>query len=278
MRLRLRLLALAAALAWAAGAAGADLTKIDRTIKKEPAYRGKPRYCLLVLGPEAKNKVWLVLDGDTLYVDRNGNGDLTEEGEGVKAPEFKGSDHPAHEKERALKLGDLTAGGLTHKDLHLTQLVYRRKVPPKTGDAKTWQDYLDSIRKKVPDGVTFVVNLKLDCRVYTAFADKQRPPVLHFAGLDEGHLAFAASAREAPVIHFGGELTMRVHARDKLQLPEGSDRVTVYVGTRGLGAGTFVHMSHDLVPKGNSPVLEVRFPAKGKGAAVTRKYELKERC
>src|SRR5262249_17986366 len=47
-------------------------------------YRGKPAYCLLVFGLEAKTRVWLVLDGDTLYVDRNGNGDLTEEGKPVK--------------------------------------------------------------------------------------------------------------------------------------------------------------------------------------------------
>ena len=64
--------------------AGADLTKVDRSIKKEPAYRTKsPKYCLLVFGPEAKTRVWLVLDGDTLYIDRNGNGDLTEQGERV---------------------------------------------------------------------------------------------------------------------------------------------------------------------------------------------------
>ncbi len=55
-----------------------DLARLDRTIAKEPAYQSKqPRYCLLVFGSEAKTRVWLVLDGDTLYVDRNGNGDLT---------------------------------------------------------------------------------------------------------------------------------------------------------------------------------------------------------
>jgi hypothetical protein len=62
---------------------GADLTKIDRTIAKEPAYATKPKYCLLVFGPEAKTRVWLVMDGAFLYVDRNGNGDLTEPDEKV---------------------------------------------------------------------------------------------------------------------------------------------------------------------------------------------------
>src|SRR5262245_12310826 len=64
--------------------AAVDLTRIDRTIAKEPAYKSKPKYCLLVFGPEAKTRVWLVLDGEVLYVDRNGNGDLTQEGKQVK--------------------------------------------------------------------------------------------------------------------------------------------------------------------------------------------------
>src|SRR5712692_5878487 len=57
---------------------GVDLAKIERTIAKEPVYQTKtPQYCLLVLGPEAKTHMWLVLDGKVLYVDRNGDGDLT---------------------------------------------------------------------------------------------------------------------------------------------------------------------------------------------------------
>jgi hypothetical protein len=67
----------------AATAQGADLTKIDRTIAREPTYKNKPRYCLLVFGPEARSRVWLVQDGDVVYIDRNGNGDLTEPGEKV---------------------------------------------------------------------------------------------------------------------------------------------------------------------------------------------------
>src|SRR5262249_4035052 len=62
-------------------AAAADLAKIDRTIAREPAYKGKPKYCLLVLGPEAKTRIWLVMDDNSLYVDRNGDGDLTATGD-----------------------------------------------------------------------------------------------------------------------------------------------------------------------------------------------------
>ena len=62
----MRMLSFIFALLLASGTAGtgrgADLTKIDRTINKEPAYRGKPKYCLLVFGTEAKFRVWLVRD------------------------------------------------------------------------------------------------------------------------------------------------------------------------------------------------------------------------
>lgn len=67
------------ALLWCAAPAwAADLSKIDRTIAKEPAYQGQPKYCLLVFGPEARTPMWLVLDDKTLYLDRAGNGDLTD--------------------------------------------------------------------------------------------------------------------------------------------------------------------------------------------------------
>jgi hypothetical protein len=60
-----------------------NLTKLERTLAREPVYKTRPQYCLLVFGAEADFLVWLVQDGETLYVDRNGNGDLTEPGEQV---------------------------------------------------------------------------------------------------------------------------------------------------------------------------------------------------
>ena len=57
----------------------ADLTLIPRTIKREPTYESKsPKYCLAVFGKEAAHRVWLVHDGDRLFVDRDGDGELIE--------------------------------------------------------------------------------------------------------------------------------------------------------------------------------------------------------
>lgn len=54
-----------------------DLAKIERKILRVPTWRSDaPRFCLLVFSP--RHRVWLAVDGDDLYADLNGNGDLTE--------------------------------------------------------------------------------------------------------------------------------------------------------------------------------------------------------
>ena len=59
-----------------------DYRKIDRSIVKEPEYSsGEPLYGLMLFGRQATFRVWIVLDGETIYVDRNGDGDLTTEDE-----------------------------------------------------------------------------------------------------------------------------------------------------------------------------------------------------
>lgn len=47
---------------------------------KEPAYQSRPKYCLITLGDSADAKVWMVEDGRRLFVDKNANGDLTDDG------------------------------------------------------------------------------------------------------------------------------------------------------------------------------------------------------
>src|SRR5205823_3707667 len=108
-------LAVLAVLLSAPLARATDLTKIDRRIAREPAYQTKsPRCCLLVFGLEARTRVWLVQDGDTLYVDRDGTGDLTGDGKRVKVQE-QGDSY------RSFAAGDLTIDGLTHTGLTVTQ-------------------------------------------------------------------------------------------------------------------------------------------------------------
>jgi len=51
---------------------------------REPTYAsGEPGYLVVAFGREEQCRVWLVLDGERLFVDRNGNADLTEPGERI---------------------------------------------------------------------------------------------------------------------------------------------------------------------------------------------------
>jgi hypothetical protein len=258
---------------WPALAHAADLSEVDRTIKKEPAYKGKPKYCLLVFGPEAKTKVWLVLDGDTLYVDRNGNGDLTEAGERIAAPALRPGSNPFCTRERSIRVGTISIGGLTHTDLVVGQMEFRRTMPG-------WQEDMDAVWRQAPDGAVYEVSVNLDPKSYEQFGGAAGRRVKHLAFVDRnGRLAFADRPQDAPVIHFGGPLTLHVRPGEKLQRGDCPEPVNLWLGTAGFGPGTFAIMWYDLVPQGVHPVLEVRFSAKDSGAQpVTRKYVLKQRC
>jgi hypothetical protein len=67
-----------------AAAAAAD-EPTQKKIRKEPPLHDNARYALLTFGPKAQTRVWLIIDGDLAYIDRNANGDLTDPGERAEA-------------------------------------------------------------------------------------------------------------------------------------------------------------------------------------------------
>jgi len=146
---------------WAASIPAADLTKIDRTIAKEPAYQTKPLYCLLVFGPEAKAKAWVVLDGDVLFVDRNCNGDLT------------GKDNRIEMVYRSPSLGVFQAGDIIEDTGKIKHTALRLNVPGK-GKGVSLAIAVEGKRRE------YAGFLKDDELV---FADRpQDAPIVHFNG------------------------------------------------------------------------------------------------
>ncbi len=229
-------------LASAPALAGVDLGKIDRTIKKEPVYQTKtPGYCLLVFGPEARTRVWLVLDGDTLYIDRDGSGDLT--GKDKHVAKGKGL------------LATFPGGQI-------------RDADGKTKHTVTVMQF-----KEKKETFHFVTATVAGKDTYMAGADA------------EGTLAFAARPQDAPVIHFGGPLHMGLNSKfadaEKAGLARGTQPTELYawVGTPGLGKGTFAALLHQRVPNSVHPVAEIEFPNKqATGPALKARIVLKERC
>jgi hypothetical protein len=257
------------ALAAAAGAGAADLAKVERRVAKEPAYRSKsPRYALLVLGPGAKDRVWLVKDGGALYVDRNGNGDLTEPGEKVAARK-RGSAEEGYEFEA----GDLTLSGKTHHNLRVAVNPVKRWM---FGENAKRPD-LQAAIKADPAAETLIVSLDV-----AAPHLKAKGLVTVLAGPFDlnGPLLMAAKPTHAPVIHCAGPLEVTFYASRPTLRRDRATEVIAVAGTPGLGAGTFAMIGYDqTIPAAAHPKMEVTFPpAKAGSPPVKKLFELKERC
>jgi hypothetical protein len=240
-------------LCWFAGATcapAADLSKVDRSIAKEPAYKSKsPRYCLLALGPGAKHKVWLVLDGDTLYVDRNGNGDLTEAGEST-GPDDRNSD--------PMSFKPITILGPDGKTEEKLTFALYGWFDYKAG--KDWGEIGPS------------VSVWWKGRWFGSWGDETGP------------CAWGTKPENAPVLHIDGPLQMGFEVRAHQALARkgsGQYELSVGVGTKGLGKGSFVHLcyANGAIPEKVYPTALLEFPNKTPGGPPIRvRAVLKERC
>ena len=209
-----------------------DLSRIPRTLAKEPVYRTAPRYCLLVLGPAAKSRVWLALDGSDLYVDRNRNGLLTDTGEKLTA------------KDGLFTIGELVEADGKSRYTGVT-LGLDRKYP--TGDGK------------------FLVKpFELQATVrgqYDMFAE----PI------------FSSKAAEAPIVHFGGPLTMRVFD-PRLVLKGQRAAFRCLIRTPGLGEQAEATVYHARIPEHVFPNLSIELPMANGAPPLRQTAVLKTRC
>jgi hypothetical protein len=260
------LLAAAVTLLLAPAAQATDLTKIPRQITKEPAYQTKtPKYCLLVFGLDANSRVWLVQDGDTLYVDRRGNGDLTGDGQRVKVKQ-EGDGF------RAFEVGDITIDGLTHTGLSVTQIKASREL---AGNDQEWE----RIKKSGPEPWMWWVRISAE----RAADDKRELPkrigyVINGDGA--GMLLFADRPQDAPIIHLNGPFTLALQDRRQRFIPGEKTMLQIGVGPQGVGPGTFAFVLYpNTIPNDVYPQAEITFPAKEPGQTpITNKYTLKQRC
>ncbi len=217
-----------------------DLKKIVLRVGKEPAYRtGKPAYCLAVFGPLAATRLWLVHDGEDLYVDRDGDGDLTGPGEKVaarvKKVSIETSFGPVDGEELSFEIGDVTeqGGRFKHRGFRLevdSSRTYRLTVLT----AGKWEQY--SYRFK-----------------------------------------FAAAAKEAPVIHFHGPRRLQLVGRPQLT-PSADGELAVEVSTPGLGPNSTAVYYNLSIPRDVHPRAEVTFPARSGGKPMTVRATLDKRC
>jgi hypothetical protein len=269
--------AVAAALLFLPGAAPADLTKVNRTIAKEPAYVSKqPRYCLLVFGPQAATRVWLVIDGDFLYIDRNGNGDLTEPGERVRFSAFRAAGEGPIAEQREAEAGVIWEGKLKHERFVVQQQRVRKSYAAK----EPWEEALLADVGKTGDDLVYQLSVSLEIRPRPGDPIRIAGRVSQSAGTDgTGFLQFADRPEAAPVVHFRGPLQMGLFVPQRLPPAADEGKLEAFVGTPGLGKGTFAAVNYDgLITAGASPVAEIEFPAASDGPPLRARYTLPHRC
>ncbi|MBI3461532.1 MAG: hypothetical protein HY000_00510 [Planctomycetes bacterium] len=247
----------------------ADLTKIDRKIAKEPAYRAQPKYCLLVFGPEARTRVWLVLDGDALYVDRNSNGDLTEDGERVAAKKGESSD--TEQGSLSFEVGEFRDGPLTHKSL----TVGVGKLDYLADREEQVKEYLAAD----PQARGYTVSVEVEVPGWNGAGIGGRVQQIAFFLDARGFLKFADKREDAPIIHFGGPWQVTLFGRHKLTVGRQADFV-LGVGTPGIGPGTTAYVGYEgVIPEKVYPTVEIAYPPVREGAEPAKEqYELKGRC
>jgi hypothetical protein len=247
-------------------ASAADLAKIERKIAKEPAYQTKtPKYCLLVFGLDAKTRAWLVQDGDTLYVDRRGNGDLTEDTNRVKIKEQSDS-------HRQFDAGDITLDGLTHTVLSVTQMKVSEDL---VGNDQEWE----RIKKSGPEPWMWWLRITAE-RADDDNRDLPKKMDYVINGDGAGMLLFADKAQDAPIIHLNGPFTLALQDRKQRLIPGDKTMLQIGVGPQGVGPGSFAFVLYpNTIPNDAYPEAEITFPTKSPGQVpIKLKYTLKQRC
>ncbi len=219
----------------------AEPGKVDRTIGNEPRYVTKePRYGMIFLGQHPPTRIWLVLDGDTLYLDRNANGNFSDSGEKIEAS-------PSQNAERGLReyeVAEITekSTGRKHKGFKLTR-------PNR-------------------DSGHVLLSLEIDgLGIQTAGIDR------------EGTLEFALKPEAAPVVHFNGPLQMNLTSNTPLTRNAKGSRLNGCIGTPGIGPGTFAVVPYDEVPEDAHPQVKIHFRHSQKQtSSIQQEIALEHRC
>ncbi|MCX7702175.1 MAG: hypothetical protein N2039_14965 [Gemmataceae bacterium] len=248
--------------------------EFDRRIGKEPKYQGQPSYCLLVFDAEAKQRVWLVHDGESLYVDRNGNGDLTEAGEKVAARVARAKTNEEPEG-YLFEVGTLKVGKLPPKSLTVTAIRLKRFEDGPPGELPAVRAALQRDRM----ALGYMVRVEAERPGIKGGGDGGRVDFVSGPTDLNGVLQFAPTPSEAPVLHYAGPLDLNFYTiKPELQVGRGVEFVLV-VGARGSGPGTLAMIAYEgTVPKELHPVAEITFPAKEGEKPITERVELKDRC
>lgn len=226
-----------------------DFSKVDRKIAREPKYLANPLYGLILFDPEGKSRVWFALDRsspkesdhDILYIDRNGNGDLTDPGErfaGVRDARNWITHQPG-----PIKIGDTEP---EHTDVAI----------------------FSSSAQMGGSGPYFRFKLGGKTEMWGGFA---KP------GEDAG---LGPSAEKAPVFLASLDVPLTfIPALLKSEYRQGgSERVAVIVGVAGSGTASFMGVHETYLVPGKDRLFGTWIGKDLEGRPIRERFEIKDHC
>lgn len=217
------------------------LRQVSMSLMTEPTYFGTPRYTLVVIGKDLAKQHWIAIDDKNAYVDKNGNGDLTDEGEAIPIDKTPVDSGPNHEfRMQNFRIG-MVAG---HK---LNLWVWRENSdfkPDRLENAllTEWR------KERVKHGLvcaTIYRNLE---------AHAQQMPIV-----------FSPKKEHSQITQIDGDLTCDIVLNEMTLLRDSDNRLNVHVGTLGVRAKnsrffpSFARLSLTEIPDKIAPIATLKF-------------------
>jgi hypothetical protein len=211
---------------------------LTRTLIKEPKYDSMPKYAMILLGNSREVQLWMVEDGQRLFVDKNTNGDLTDDGPPLQPSNVRNLD--AKRRDFGYELDTITStDGSRHTGFDLRRWNY--------GEPEDGYGLLLSVDGKLP--------------MYAGWFG-----------------TFWSTNREtAPVIYFGGPFTPKLLRRKDFTIGAERDRLSLCFMHPGSAAGADSRLSIDALPRYIVPTLNIEWPT-ASGKPLRTSHLLSERC
>jgi hypothetical protein len=243
------------------------------TLVKQPKYNGKTGYAMLKFGQKTPQDVWMILDGETLYLDLNGNGDLTEVGEKFTGKILGTKSEPTIHFE----IDKLAVGKKLHRGFNLwvTPQKTFEKSPLIEG-----QSVAQARIKAKPDALTVRISVEVQAEKLQGNGHENRVLQYVLNGDDKGLNTLAEEERQAPVFHFDGPLEF-VFQTSITENWTGGQQADAYVAmiTAGTSPGTSVQFGFDTLPTSLQPKLSIEYTPTDKTKPGTKdEVKLPERC
>jgi hypothetical protein len=251
----------------------ADLAAIERTIGKQPAYGAEPRYCLLLFGAEAKIRVWIVKDGRALHVDRNANGDLTDDGPPLQPR--KVDERNSRDWDEYLLDEIRPATGPAQTKFRLARWNYGEKEDS-YGLTVNFHDDKPPLEQTGSDRAAGKPSAGRAPGSAEANDPAKDDGIMMYAGWF-GNL-WADSPAKASILHFGGPLEPRLLREKEFVVDSGVRRLSVCLMTPGVGDAGPVRLSEYAIPISTPIHVRIEWPVAAGALPLVTTHKLGEHC